>query len=138
MAPPANTYVTKELYSRLNHNLWNERTQNFQKRTRFQKGSTIVVQKVKPAPKIKLLIGCAPPKLRVLNKEINKFILRVEDKESFGLRFNATFTKVRKLLRHAPCLILHFQVFIDIRGNIYHLDIDQCFNAKLQRKRMSN
>ena len=36
---------------------------------------------------------------------INKFIVKVEDKESFARRFNATFTQVRELLQKEPCLI---------------------------------
>lgn len=136
LAPPANAHVTNELYSRLNSNLFNERTQKVNKKlTRFRKSSTVVVQKVRPAPKERIMIGCARPKLRVLNKQINKFITKVDDKASFARRFKESFTQVRKLLVHEPCLIIDFQIFVDTFGNIYHLDIDRCFNAKTTKKK---
>lgn len=137
LAPPTDVLVTKELSARLNENLWNERTQRpfRQNLTRFRKGSTVIVQKVKAAPRQRLLIGCARPKLRVIHKQIHKFALKVKDKEAFACRFNETFTQVRDLLLHEPCLIYDFQVFIDTMGNIYHLDIDRCFNAKTTKKK---
>lgn len=136
LAPPTTAVVNQKLFVGLNQNLWSERSQKYQRFKRFRKGSTVVVQKVMAAPKQRILLGCAPPKLRIIRKQLDKFIRKsVKDKDSFARRFHESFSKIRELLRHEPCLIDDFQVFLDAKGNLHHLDIDRCFNAKTTKKK---
>jgi len=135
IAPPVNVTVSKILESRLNHNLKSEtRRQKFNKK-RFPKGSTAFVEKVKPAPKHTLLIGCKKSKLVLFKRVIDKFALRVKDKESFAHHFKKSFADLKELLHHEPCLLYDFHVVLDAKGNLYHLDFDRCFSMKTAKKK---
>ena len=135
MDAPFNITVTQSMEARMNSNLKSETGRQSFNNRRFPKGSTAFVEKVKPAPKHTLLIGCKSSKLNLFNKVVDKFIQRVQDTESFARQFKAGFAKLRELLVHEPCLLDDFQVIIDAKGNLYHLDFDRCFSMKYATKK---
>lgn len=138
LAPPTRIKVTKSLESRLNHNLWDEHfRRSYGKRyKRFKSGQTIVAQTVQKAPKEMLLLGCKKSKLHAIQKNMDKFIVKIKDTESFAKRFKESFAETRQLLQKEPGLALDFQVWIDTSANIYHLDFDRAFNTNTaQQKR---
>lgn len=135
IAPPINVTVSKSLASRLNQNLKSETARQRFKKRRFPKGSTAFVEKVKPAPNHTLLIGCKDSKLNLFKKVVDKFVLRVKDKESFIRNFKESFANLREILHKEPCLLYDFQVVIDTSGNLYHLDFDRCFSMRTAKKK---
>lgn len=141
LAPPTNITVTERLDFRLNRNLWSESSRkaisvSTKHAKRYPKGSTIVVQKVERAPKQNIILGCKDSKLNIIDSTIDAFARHVKYKESFTLRFQQNLAEVRQLLLKEPCLIHDFQVFVDTRGRIYHLDFDRCFNFITGEKKM--
>jgi hypothetical protein len=54
---------------------------------------------------------------------------------NFLKHFYKNLEYTRKLLHKEPCLIQGFQVFLDKRGSLYHLDFDCCFLPNDLRKK---
>lgn len=135
IAPPISLTVDKSLESRMNNNLKSETNRKNFKKRRFPKGSVAFAEKVKPAPSHALLIGCKESKLKLFHKVVDKFISRVHDKESFARQLTKSFAELRTVLLHEPCLLYDFQVLIDVKGNLYHLDFDRCFSMRTAKKK---
>lgn len=135
IAPPTSLTVDKSLESRMNSNLKSETNRRNFNQQRFPKGSVAFVEKVKPAPRHALLVGCKESKRNLFHKVVNKFVSRVKKKEAFTRQFTKSFTELREVLLHEPCLLYDFQVLIDTKGNLYHLDFDRCFSTKSAKKK---
>ncbi len=100
IAPPTSLTVDKSLESRMNSNLKSETNRRNFNQQRFPKGSVAFVEKVKPAPRHALLVGCKESKRNLFHK-----------------------------------VVYDFQVLIDTKGNLYHLDFDRCFSTKSAKKK---
>lgn len=130
LAPPINITVNKRLSSLLNVNLKSETNSPQFRRRAFRLGMPAFVQKVKTAPKHTLLIGCKDSKVAIFDKAVEKFVGHIHNKTSFVQHFTANFADARDLLHKEPCLLLDFQVLVDTRGTVYHLDFDRCFKGR--------
>jgi hypothetical protein len=53
----------------------------------------------------------------------------VKFNESFARNFRNGLDEAKRLLKDEPCLVKDFQVIVDIRGELYHLDFDRCFGS---------
>lgn len=136
LEPPLNITVDKQLASHLNRNLKSETHRNrFRKNRRFPKGATVVVEKCERAPSDSFLIGCKESKLALFKKTVQKFVERVENKTTFARHLQESFVDLRELVQQEPCLLNDFQVLIDTKGNMYHLDFDRCFNTRTSKKK---
>jgi len=130
LEPPEKIKITKELDKRLNKHLFNEmkgrliRGKNVKK---YSRGSTAFVQKVKTAPKNSIVIGCADSKMDAFKKNINNFVKNIKYTESFAQNFKQGLATAKNILEKEPCLVKDFQVFVDEKGHIFHLDFDRCF-----------
>jgi lipopolysaccharide biosynthesis glycosyltransferase len=134
LAPPTNLTITKGLAKQLNGNLWNaghgrvyDGRYDEGNVERYTEGSTVFVQKVATAPEPNLLLGIQLEKYRTFKRQFNGFLKHVKDKRSFARRFSKGLADTRKMLRKEPCLIYDFQLLVDKKGYVYHLDFDRCF-----------
>ena len=66
-------------------------------------------------------------KLEPFKKHLGEFLTSVRYKESFVQRLAENLATTRVILDKEPCLIKDFQVLLDNKGNVYHLDFDRCF-----------
>lgn len=139
--PPTKVKVSKELARRLRRNLYAEKYRKKLKGKtawrRYPKGSIIHVQKVRLAPKRHLLMGCVDSKVDAFQKDLPSFLSYVTYKEKFVKTFSEGLAETKKLLEVEPSLVKDFQLFVDTRGNIYHLDFDRCFRSSGEKWRMS-
>jgi hypothetical protein len=133
LAPPTKLKVSNQLATRLNRNLFIEKSRKIlgqrKAKKRFPKGSKVLTQKVKMAPKRHLIIGCVDSKVRAFKKDLPNFISYVKYKESFAQNFNESFAAAKKVLDVEPCLVKDFQVLVDTKGRTFHLDFDRCFRS---------
>lgn len=134
LSPPTPVKVSKEMAKRLNHNLYIERTRKIQrgkKAHRFPKYSTVYVQKVQMAPKQHLLLGCVPSKVAAFRKDLVKFMPNVNRNhtDTFLENVSKNLKDAKTLIDREPCLVKDFQVMIDTKGRLYHLDFDRCFSS---------
>ena len=127
LEPPRSITVTNHLASHLNRNLWRESQSKMLTKDRYPEGSTAFIQKVQTAPTLNLLIGCAPSKVRQFQQDVDEFLPSIERRNSFASNFKNEMRKARKLMKDEPCLIKDFQVLVDTKGELYHLDFDRCF-----------
>lgn len=125
LEPPRELQVSRKLGERL--------------KKRFQKGSTISLQKVKVAPRQNLLIGCVENKYAAFKKTWPKFLAHVKDPEAFTKNFSKNLGEARRIVENEPykCLIKDFQLMVDTSGKIYHLDFDRCYRSSGDAFRMS-
>jgi hypothetical protein len=129
----------------------------------FTPNQMIYVQKVQIAPTPSLLIGCHHTKFSHAWDELMEFLTHVvhhhqqkqqlhpttrwlqqeqqpsssqqqqqverDFAETLALEVNDTI----HLLVQEPRLVLDFQVLLDIHGNLYHLDLDRCFEVEKKK-----
>jgi lipopolysaccharide biosynthesis glycosyltransferase len=136
LSPPTNMTVSKELATYLNSNLWNvghdeEYDGRYDEGNMecYKEGSTVSLQRVAKAPQPNLLLGIQYHKYEAFKYELNQFLAPIKNKESFARRFSQGIADTRKLLRKEPCLVSDFQLLLDKKGNIYHLDFERCFRS---------
>lgn len=94
---------------------------------RYFVGSTVYVQKVRTAPMPNLLLGCANSKVKQFQRDVKEFIPLIEEKRRFAGNLKKNLEKARVMMHEEPCLVMDFQVLVDARGMLYHLDLDRCF-----------
>ena len=117
-------------------NLWSEKGQRPSKTERFPVDTTAYIQRVQIAPSPHLLIGCAESKVGPFRNQLGAFMKQVKRKRTFLQNFQENFQKVRKLVFEVePCLMKDFQVLVDTKGNLYHLDLDRCFSPENATKK---
>lgn len=137
ISPPERILLSEELAELLNKNLWFgtrdmpvlETQPNHKKRKpRFDANTLAYVQKVKKAPTPNLLLACAHSNREHFERHVETFLLGVSPKfkEKFGRNLRKTF----ELLQQEPDLYKDFQVIMDTRGVIYHLDFDRVFQTR--------
>ena len=137
-SPPASITITPPLAITLNANLWSEKGQQPMKTERFQVNTTAYIQRVQVAPSPHLLIGCVESKMKPFEAQLGAFMKQVK-KETFLQTFSKKFSRVRKLVFNVePCLIKDFQVLVDTKGNLYHLDFDRCFSPENATKKYTD
>ena len=131
LAPPEIIIISSKLESRMNTNLWSEK---YEKKTyknkgqkRFVRGSKAFIQKVQVAPSKPLLVGCAASKLEPFFKHVDAYKRAVRYPESYAQNIQQGFNTSRQMLQKEPCLIKDFQIMLDTKGNVFHLDFDRCF-----------
>lgn len=133
LGPPQVVKVSRDLAKRLRQNLYVEKTREMlrgkQLWRRYPRGSIIHVQKVQLAPKNHLLLGCVDAKIDSFQQDWPTFSSLVKFKESFARNFRNGLDEAKRLLKDEPCLVKDFQVIVDIRGELYHLDFDRCFGS---------
>lgn len=133
LGPPQQVKVSKDLARRLRHNLYVEKHRQMLKGKelwqRYPKGSTVHVQKVRIAPKNHLLLGCVDSKINAFQQDWPRFSSLVKFKQSFATNFQNGLEETKLLLKMEPCLFKDFQVMVDTRGDLYHLDFDRCFRS---------
>jgi hypothetical protein len=133
LGPPIEVNVSNELAKRLNRNLYIESTGRLEKKgskaTRFPHGSTVLIQKVKMAPRRHLLLGCVDSKVTAFNDNFPKFLTHVKYKESFVENFSKSLAEAKRILNVEPGLFKDFQVMLDTKGMFHHLDFDRVFSS---------
>lgn len=133
--------VSKEIAKRLNRNIYIEKDRIMLSRTksrqRFPAGSIVYVQKVRLAPKRHLLMGCVDSKVATFKKDFPKLVPYIKFKKSFAKTVSKGLAEAKKLVEIEPCLVKDFQIMVDAKGNIYHLDFDRCFRSSRAKWRMS-
>lgn len=127
LGPPMNVTISHSLAAILNQNLWRESKAKFLTKERFPEGSTAFIQKVKTAPTPNLLFGCANSKVQQFQREKDEFIPLIKRKRRFARRFTKYLKQAKAMIRKEPCLIMDFQLLVDTKGRLYHLDLDRCF-----------
>lgn len=128
LAPPKTIIIRSTLVPILNRNLWSEKKEKKWKKTkRFLKGNKAYIQKVKVAPKQTILIGCSLSKVEPFKRNVKEFMQDVVYQESFARRFQENLSQAKRVLAKEPCLVKDFQVLMDTKGRIFHLDFDRCF-----------
>lgn len=117
-----------------------------QVRGRMFRQGTMTIQKVQLAPHPHLLFGTTSEKKNLLWDNLDTFIHQhvmkttTNDHETnntsqqkqgasdFARHFiNNLHTCQNQLVDKIRCLAYDFQVFVDVHGNFYHLDLDRCF-----------
>ena len=129
--PPEAITVSQDLSTFFNRNLWfesHEEKLRGSKAKRFPVGSHAYVQKVKVAPTPNLLLAVAPSNQIQFDNSVEEFLLNATP--SFARRLHKNLVQTRTLLQKEPCLIKDFQVLMDQRGELYHLDFDRCFQPR--------
>lgn len=130
MEPPIKVKVSSKLAKRLNKHLYSEKKSRLirgKKSSRFPKGSTAFVQKVKTAPKRSLLLGCGGSKIDMFKRNMKNFVKDIKYQESFEQNFQHGLDTAKEMLQKEPCLTKDFQALVDDKGNFHHLDFDRCF-----------
>jgi hypothetical protein len=131
LAPPETIIISSELESRMNTNLWSEKyetnTYKTKKKKRYIRGTRAFIQKVQVAPSNPLLVGCAASKLQPFFKHVDAYKRAVRYPESYAQNVQQGFNASRKMLQKEPCLIKDFQIMLDTKGRVFHLDFDRCF-----------
>ena len=135
LAPPTNMTISKDLASMLNqgmnhHGMNQDNEGNMERRERYKEGSTVFLQKVATAPKSNLLIGIQTLKYEAFQNHFDEFLARIKDKKSFARHVSQSLADTRRLIRKEPCLALDFELLLDQKGNVYHLDFERCFQLK--------
>lgn len=133
LGPPIEVNVSNELSKRLNRNLYIESKGRLEKKgskaTRFPRGSTVLIQKVKMAPRRHLILGCVNSKVTAFNDAFPKFLTHVKYKESFVENFSKSLAEAKRILHVEPGLFKDFQVMLDTKGMLHHLDFDRMFRS---------
>ena len=124
---PKNITISHNLAALLNRNLWRESRAKFETKERFPEQSIAFIQKVSTAPTPNLLFGCAHSKVQQFQREVDKFIPLIRRKKRFARHFRKYMDQARAIMRKEPCLVKDFQVLVDTKGRLYHLDFDRCF-----------
>jgi hypothetical protein len=105
----------------------------------FTPNKMIYVQKVQIAPTPSLLIGCHHTKLSHAWDELMEFLTHVvvhhhphkqQQKKDFARTLALEVKDTIHLLVQEPRLVRDFQVLLDTHGNLYHLDLDRCFEVE--------
>jgi len=136
ITPPETIKITKSFANRLNTNL-TKFYNGAEKLTRRYHEGDVVVQKVRIMPTPSLLFGCNERKNSYFfNNWETKLLAFVNDKKTFRQNLEDNIRTIGKLIKsQESCLSRDFQVFVDTRGDMYHLDLDRCFTGILTGKK---
>jgi len=99
------------------------------RKDRYEKGSKAYIQKVKKAPFPVLKIPCNDDKAHPFQSKLIKFLPFVKQKKEFASEFKKGWYEMRRMLRQETCLINDFQLLLDTKGKLYHIDLDRCFEV---------
>ena len=133
LGPPTKVKVSENLANRLNRNLYMERDRTKLSRRKARKrsptGSTVYAQKVKLAPKQHMIVGCVQTKVSAFEKDWPSFIPQIKFQKSFAKNFRANLLRAKELLEAEQCLVKDFQIMVNAKGELFHLDFDRCFRS---------
>jgi len=101
-------------------------------------GMDFFVQPVDLAPSSSLAYGCTHHKRLVAQQEMAEYVraVRRERIPSFRTVLTAQIQKLASLIPREPWVLYDFQIIFDIRGNVWHMDVDRCceWNATFVRQ----
>jgi len=126
---PTRVIVTKALATRMNANLWRESDGS---PPHYTEGATAILQKSRAATEPNLLIGNSPDKMKMLERHLGAFVASIQDKELFARQFAENMNVTRNIVKEQPCLLRDFQALVDTEGQLYHFDLDRCFELGYQ------
>lgn len=134
LGPPVKMTISNKLATCMNANLWRESASENRGGSPpiYAEGATAILQKARVASAPHLLIGNSPDKLVMLERHLNSFVASIQDKELFARRFSGSVRVAREVVKEKPCLLRDFQALVDIEGQIYHTDLDRCFEREYQ------
>ena len=102
----------------------------------FEKSKRIfvLVQEIHIAPKPHLLVFCNPDQEHKTIQQISNFSTSIQNKESFLSTFDEEWDQLLvhqstpSILQMEPRLWYDFQILVDTKGQIYHIDLDRTPN----------
>jgi hypothetical protein len=101
---------------------------------RFQEGSDVLVQKVATAPKPNVFLGSMRGKRRIFDRNVQQFLESIPDKHEFYTNFLKRLNELKDLLKKEPGLADDFQAILDEHGDMYHIDLERCFEPQNEIK----
>lgn len=136
LEPPIKVNVSPELYKTLNYKTHTIGFKPPKKKygKRFKEGSSVLIQKVANAPKPNVFLGSMRGKRKIFERNVQQFIESISDKQEFYMNFLRRLDELKDLLKREPCLADDFQAILDEHGDMYHIDLERCFEPQRENK----
>ena len=134
LGEPKQRHLTSDKAEQLNGNLFHMVLEHDINADRYKEG-TVIMQPVRPCPWPEcIMIGCGRHKYDKWKEDLPEFLQGVEDPARLLRAMEESVRSSNAMMAETKCLEPDWQALLSDDGVIFHIDVDRCFDPKLQQR----